>query len=66
MTIDEQIKREIQTMALTDWERFKELYLDMSKLKICKQRKMGKTLQQIANTMSMPRSSVQTICKNCD
>lgn len=63
--IDDEIKQEIQTMCLTDFERFKELFLDMNKLKICKQRKMGKTLQQIANLMKMPKTTIARHCEEC-
>ena len=63
--LEEQIKNEIQTLCLTDFERFKEMYLDMNKLKICKQRKMGKTLQQIAQIMNMPKRTVANHCQEC-
>lgn len=63
--LDKQIQDEIQTLCLTDFEKFKELYLDMNKLKICKQRAMGKTLQQIAKAMQMPKRTVANQCAVC-
>lgn len=63
-TIDEQIEQELRELALTDVKKLLE-YIDVKKYKICRQRKMGKSLQQIANAMQMPRPSVQTICDKC-
>jgi hypothetical protein len=63
--LDDQIIEEIRMLALTDTQQLIDKYIDINKLKICKQKKMGKTLQAIANAMEMPRSTVQSICKVC-
>lgn len=64
--LDDEIKEEIRQLALTDVNKLIELYIDAEKLKICKQRKMGLSLQQIAIAMSMPRPTIQSICKTCN
>lgn len=66
MSIEEEVKNELQQLALTDWNKFLSITgIDVSSLEICKRRKKGQTLQQIANAMQMPRSSVQSRCKTC-
>lgn len=64
-TIDEQVIDEIRELALTDTQKFIDTYVDLNKLKICKRRKMGQTLQQIASAMNMPKSTVKDKCKRC-
>lgn len=64
-TIDEQVIDEIRELALTDTQKFIDTYVDMDKLKICKRRKIGQTLQQIASAMGMPKSTIRNKCKTC-
>lgn len=63
--LDDDILKEIRELALTDTQKLIDLYIDKDKLKICRQRKMGKTLQQIAQAMQMPKSTVRDKCKVC-
>lgn len=63
--LDEQIIEEIRTLALTNTQELIDKYIDINKLKICKQKKMGKTLQQIATLMQMPKSTIRNKCKVC-
>lgn len=63
--LDEQILADIRLLALTDTQALIDKYCDPIKLKICKQKEMGKTLQQIANAMQMPKSTVRDKCKVC-
>lgn len=66
MSIEEEVKNDLQQLALTDWDKFVKLInLDISSLEVCKRRKKGQTLQQIANAMQMPRSTVQRKCDTC-
>jgi hypothetical protein len=65
--LDKSIIDEIRQIALTHPEKLME-YINFDKIKqdkICRQKQMGKTLQQIANAMQMPRSTVQDKCKVC-
>jgi len=63
--LEQDIREEIRQLALTDVDKFIEMFVDVEKLKICRQRKMGKTLQQIAISMQMPKSTVRDKCKTC-
>lgn len=63
--LDKDVYDEIRELALTDTQKLIDLYIDVDKLKICRQRKMGKTLQQIARAMQMPKSTVADKCKVC-
>lgn len=66
MSVDEELNRELQLLAATDWQKFLATTgLDITTLKICKQRQRGKTLQQIANAMQMPKSTIRNKCKVC-
>ena len=63
--LDQQIIDEIRELALTDTKKLIELYIDADKLKICRQRKMDKTLQQIATSMRMSKKKVWKVCQTC-
>jgi hypothetical protein len=63
--LDDEILNQIRTLALTDTQKLIDLYIDKDKLKICLQRKGGKSFQQIANSMKMPKSTVRDKCKAC-
>lgn len=60
------LDRQLQALALTDWNKFSELIkLDTRKLDICLRRKRGKSVRQIAQALKMAKSSVGEICKIC-
>ena len=64
--LDQEIIDEIRNLAITNPKKLIDKYLDMTKLQICKRRKMQQSFQQIANAMRMPKTTVYKICKKCD
>lgn len=66
MTLDEEVKNELRQLALTNFDKFLEVTgVDLTTLKICKQHERGKSLQQIANLMQMPKTTISRRCKVC-
>lgn len=64
--LEQQIKDNLRNLALTNFDEFMQVVgIDMDTLKICHQRRKGKSLQQIANMMQMPKATIQYKCKVC-
>lgn len=62
----ENIDRQLQEMALTQWEDFKKLLgIDPTNFIICKERKGGKSYNQIAIATKTHREKVRRVCKVC-
>lgn len=60
------IDRQLQEMALTNWEEFKRLTgVDTTNFIICSKRKEGKSIRQIALIVSRNRDKVHRVCKIC-
>ena len=69
--LEQEILDEIRDLAINDPQKLIEKYIDMEKLLVCKRRKMGQTLQQIAIAMSTPeytpsKKKVWKICQSCE
>jgi len=66
MTAAEKMEKELRDLAVTDWEKFKLVTeLDTSTYAICQLRKQGKSLQQVANTLSVSKKTVRVACAKC-
>lgn len=66
MTIEEKVKNDLRTLALTDFDSFlKKVNVDLTTLVICERRKRDKSIRQIAAAMQMPASTVADKCKFC-
>lgn len=60
------LDKRLQEYALTNWRSFCELPgIDTRRATVCMLRKEGKTYGQIANTMSISKSTVQRILNKC-
>lgn len=63
----EQGKEEARALALTNWDEFcRRLKPDLTKFYVCRLKSEGKSYQQIANRLEMPKSTVQSIVRKCD
>lgn len=53
-------------MAIDDFEKFCQYAgVDSVQLKVCIERERGLSYQQIANKLTVPRSTVRNICEKC-
>lgn len=60
------IDRQLQELAVTDWEKFKSVTgLDLSTFAVCQMRKANKSYQQIATAMNTTKDVVRYACKKC-
>ena len=59
-------KNKALEMAINDFEKFcKFAGVNSNQLKVCIEREKGLTLQQIANKLRIPKSTVNDICDRC-
>lgn len=67
MSTQDEVNMELQILAATDWNKFCDLTgFDATSYIICKHRKKGKSLQQIANMMGTTKRVVELACKKCE
>lgn len=60
------IDRQLQELAVTDWANFKLLTgVDSTNYMICVKKKAGKSIRQIAHSLSINRDKVHRVCRVC-
>ena len=66
MTIEQEVREELRTLALTDFDRFlRVVNVDLTTLEICKRRQKDKSIRQIAAAMRMNYGKVFRACQEC-
>lgn len=59
-------KNKALELAIDDFEKFcKYAGVNSTQLKVCIERSKGLSLQQIANKLTIPKSTVKDICDRC-
>jgi len=65
-TTEEEVDDKLRQLALTDWNKFKEVTaLDVTTFTICEQKRAGKSYRQIAYKMGIHFTTVRDRCKKC-
>lgn len=66
MNIEQEVDTQLRELALTDWNKFKDVTgLNLTAFTICQQREKGKSYRQIAYRMKISASTVLRLCKKC-
>lgn len=66
MDLNPEIESFLKNLALTDWNKFMDVIgIDATQMTICVEKEKGKSWQQIANKVNLPKSTVRNRYKQC-